>query len=636
MENVFRSLLKQYWGFDDFRGIQLDIIESIASGHDTLGLMPTGGGKSVTFQIPALAGEGLCLVITPLISLMKDQVHNLRGRGIKAAAVYSGMSHGEIEQTLDNCVFGGYKFLYVSPERMMTQLFIAKFRAMDICFITVDESHCISQWGYDFRPSYLHIADLRALHPQAPVLALTATATPEVVEDICTQLKFRPGNRVFRMSFERKNLAYVVRPCPDKHSELLHILQHTHGSAIVYTRSRKKTKETAAFLRDAGQSAAHYHAGLDHEQKDRLQEEWRRDGFRVMVATNAFGMGIDKPDVRLVVHLDVPDSIEAYFQEAGRAGRDGQKAYAVLLTQPTDTANLRRQLAASYPPKEYLRTVYEKICYYLQIAMGYGRGRHYDFDLEEFCRRFHFHPATAESALRLLTQAGYIEYENEPENASRIHFLMARDELYQVGLPEELDQTMQLVLRLYPGLFSDYVFISEERLAGHLHISRLETYERLAGLDRRGILKYVPRRQTPVLAFVRDRVEQGRLSFPPAIYEERMAQAKRRVEAMIRYAGSSDTCRQQLLLAYFGQKRTKPCGQCDVCLAQARHSGSDNAQTEEAVGLIKQHLRAKGPCPLEKIAACFPGKRREVLAKALHFLLDEQQVVCRDGMLLLP
>lgn len=636
MSTDFRSILRQYWGFDDFRGIQRDIIESIASGCDTLGLMPTGGGKSVAFQVPALASQGLCLVVTPLISLMKDQVRNLRSRGIKAAAVYSGMSRAEIERTLDNCIFGGYKFLYISPERMMTQLFIAKFKAMKLCFITVDESHCISQWGYDFRPSYLHIAGLRELHPEVAILALTATATPEVITDICEKLKFRPDSHVFRMSFERKGLAYIVRPCLDKQSELLHILQHTGGSAIVYARSRKKTQETAAFLRDAGISAAHYHAGLPHERKDRLQEEWHHDAFRVMVATNAFGMGIDKPDVRLVVHIDVPDSIEAYFQEAGRAGRDGQKAYAVLLYQPADATSLRRQLAASYPPKDFLRTVYEKICFYLQIAMGYGRGRNFNFNLEEFCHRFHLFPATTESALQLLAQAGYVEYQDEPDNASRVHFLMSRDALYGLDLPEELDQMMQLVLRLYPGLFSDFVFISEERLADLLGTTRREVYERLMALDQRGILHYIPRRRTPLLTFVRDRVEKDSIVIPPAIYEERRRQAEKRIEAMVRYISSDDTCRQQLLLAYFGEKHAEPCGHCDVCLARTHRRGSDSTQTEEAIALIKQLLQAKGPYPVEKIAAAFPEKRREILAKALHFLLDEQQVVCHDGLLSLP
>ena len=633
MDSPFRDILKRYWGFDDFRGIQREIIESIASGHDTLGLMPTGGGKSVTFQVPALAQPGLCLVVTPLISLMKDQVRNLRRRGIKAAAVYSGMTRGEIETALDNCIFGGYKFLYVSPERMMTQLFLAKFRAMEISFLTVDESHCISQWGYDFRPSYLRIAELRALHPGAPVLALTATATPAVVDDIQEKLRFRPGAQVFRMSFERKGLAYVVRPCPDKQTELLHILKHTGGSAIVYARSRKKTKETAAYLRDQGISAAHYHAGLPHETKDRLQEEWHHDAFRVMVATNAFGMGIDKPDVRLVVHIDVPDSLEAYFQEAGRAGRDGRKAYAVLLYQPTDVAGLWRQLSISYPPKDYLREVYEKVCFYLQVAMGYGSGRNFDFDTEEFCRRFHFHPATAESALRLLAQAGYIDYEDEPDNASRLHFLLPRDALYGLDLPEESDRLMQLVLRTYPGLFSDYAFISEERLAATLGLTRQAVYEDLTGLDRRGIVHYVPRKRTPLLAFRTDRLPPGKLQFPPAIYEERIRQAERRIEAMADYISSTDTCRQQLLLAYFGQKHAPACGQCDVCLARSSGRAPREGATEAAAEAVLRLLRTEGPLPLLQLADRLPRIRREDLARALTFLLDERHAVYSDGIL---
>lgn len=415
----YRSILKQYWGYDNFRGIQADIIESIGSGKDTLGLMPTGGGKSITFQVPALAQPGLCLVITPLIALMKDQVRNLRDRGIKATAIYSGMTREEILIALDNCIFGNYKFLYISPERLGTEIFQLKLRSMKVSMITVDESHCISQWGYDFRPAYLQISEVRKLLPDVPVLALTATATPEVVKDIQERLAFRKEN-VFRMSFERQNLAYIVRRTENKAEELLHILQSVSGSAIVYTRNRKKTKEAALFLNANQITATFYHAGLNNEIKDQRQKSWLTGEHRVMVATNAFGMGIDKPDVRIVIHLDFPDSPEAYFQEAGRAGRDGQKAYAVLLYARNDQATLKKRIADTFPEKDYIRKVYEDINYYYQMAMGDGLGCTYAFNIDEFCHNFKHFPIQVDSALKILTRAGYLEYTDEQDNASRI------------------------------------------------------------------------------------------------------------------------------------------------------------------------------------------------------------------------
>ena len=477
--DTYLSILKRYWGYDDFRGIQREIIESIGSGHDTMGLMPTGGGKSITFQVPALAMEGVCIVVTPLIALMKDQVHHLHQLGIRAEAIYSGQQHEEILRILENCVFGGVKLLYVSPERLSSQLFQTKLRHMNVSFITVDEAHCISQWGYDFRPSYLEIANIRTIHPHVPVLALTATATPAVVSDICDKLsspkddssksKLQTSNikpqtsarpkdacyqrdarkfNVFRMSFERKNLAYLVSHSDDKLNELIHLFEIYEGSAIVYVRSRRHSSEIAEHLTDAGFSATFYHAGLDHAQKDERQRDWQHDRTRIMVATNAFGMGIDKPDVRLVVHYECPDSIEAYFQEAGRAGRDGKPARAILLYNNSDHAKLEKRIVDTFPDKDYIRKVYEHLAYYYQIATGDGYGVAREFNIEEFCRRFHHFPIQVHSALQLLQRAGYLEYDEEADNQARVRFLVGREDLYRLEQvsPDEEDTVLHSFL----------------------------------------------------------------------------------------------------------------------------------------------------------------------------------------------
>ena len=514
----YREVLREYFGYDSFRSIQEDIIRSIGSGRDTLGLMPTGGGKSITFQVPALAQEGVCIVITPLIALMKDQVTKLRERGIKATAIYSGMSRDSIVAALDNCILGGYKFLYISPERLTSDIFLTKLRRMQVSFMTIDESHCISQWGYDFRPSYLAIADIRKLLPSIPVLALTATATPEVVKDIQARLQFREEN-VFRMSFERKNLNYIVRHTENKDAEMLHILSSVQGAAIVYVRNRDKTREISHLLAGHGISATFYHAGIDSRDKDKRQQQWSEGNIRVMVATNAFGMGIDKPDVRMVIHYEMPDSPEAYYQEAGRAGRDGLTAYAVLLYAPDDKRKLSRRVNDNYPDKTFICSVYKRLGYYYQMAVGDGEGCHYDFDLTEFCKAYRLPLVQTESALRLLTGAGYIRFEEEEEHTSRLRFIVTRDELYRRrDDSESADQLIRTLLRLYSGVFSDYVFIDEKYISEVSGIPLEPLYESLLGLGRARVIHYIPRRTCPSVTFVRKRVDADRIAIPASVY----------------------------------------------------------------------------------------------------------------------
>ena len=516
--NKYQEILKQYWGYDSFRDLQEEIITSIGEGKDTLGLMPTGGGKSITFQVPALAQEGICIVITPLIALMKDQVQNLRKREIKALAIYSGMTRQEILTALENCIFGNYKFLYISPERLDTEIFRTKLRSMKVSMITVDESHCISQWGYDFRPAYLKIAEIRELLPEVPVLALTATATPEVVTDIQARLKFREGN-VFRMSFERKNLAYIVRKTDNKTKELLYILQRISGSAIIYVRNRRRTKEITELLMNEGITADFYHAGLDNAVKDLRQKRWQSGEVRVMVATNAFGMGIDKPDVRIVLHLDLPDSPEAYFQEAGRAGRDGEKAYAVILYSKSDKTTLHKRVVDTFPDKEYILNVYEHLQYYYQMAMGDGFQCIREFNLEEFCRKFKYFPVPVDSALKILTQAGYLEYTDEQDNSSRILFTIRRDELYKLReMGKEAEALIQSILRSYTGVFTDYAYISEESLAVRTGLTRQQIYNILVTLTKRRIVDYIPRKKTPYIIYTRERLELRFLHIPPSVH----------------------------------------------------------------------------------------------------------------------
>ena len=629
--NKYQEILKQYWGYDSFRDLQEEIITSIGEGKDTLGLMPTGGGKSITFQVPALAQSGLCIVITPLIALMKDQVQNLRKRGIKALAIYSGMTRQEIVTALENCIFGDYKFLYISPERLDTEIFRIKLRSMKVSMITVDESHCISQWGYDFRPAYLKIAEIRELLPGVPVLALTATATPEVVKDIQSRLNFREEN-VFRMSFERKNLAYIVRKTDNKTGELLHILKRIDGSAIIYVRNRRRTKEITELLMQEGITADFYHAGLDNAVKDLRQKRWQNGEIRVMVATNAFGMGIDKPDVRIVLHIDLPDSPEAYFQEAGRAGRDGLKAYAVILYAKSDKMTLHKRVADTFPEKEYILQVYEHLQYYYQMAMGDGFQCIREFNLEEFCRKFKYFPVPVDSALKILTQAGYLEYTDEQDNASRILFTIRRDELYKLReMGTEAETLIQTILRSYTGVFTDYAYISEDTLAIRTGLTHQQIYNILVTLTKRRIVDYIPHKKTPYIIYTRERLELRYLHIPASVYEERKARYEARIKAMEEYVTSESVCRSRMLLRYFGEKNEHNCKQCDVCLN--RHE-TDCLPEDSFREMRKQilELLTRKSLPPAGIANAIEAEREDI-SRVIQYLLEEGELKMQDGML---
>lgn len=625
-------ILKQYWGYDRFRGIQEDIIDSISKNKDTLGLMPTGGGKSITFQVPALAKEGMCLVITPLIALMKDQVQNLKKRGIKALAIYSGMSRQDIIITLENCIFGNYKFLYISPERLDTELFRTKLQKMHISMITVDESHCISQWGYDFRPAYLKIAEIRELLPDVPVLALTATATPEVVKDIQARLHFRHKN-VFRMSFERNNLAYIVRKTENKTAELLHILRSMPGSAIIYARNRRRTKEITELLNNEHITADFYHAGLDDATKDIRQHRWQSGESRVMVATNAFGMGIDKPDVRIVIHMDLPDSIEAYFQEAGRAGRDGQKAYAVILYAKSDKTTLHKRILDTFPEKEYIRDVYEHLQYYYQMAMGDGLDCVREFNIEDFCRKFKYFPVPVDSALRILTQAGYLEYTAEQDSTSRILFTIRRDELYRLReMGEDMDRLIQAVLRSYTGVFTDYTYINEASLAICTGLTRRQIYEMLVHLAKLRIVSYIPHKKTPYIIYTRERVEAQRIHISPEVYEHRKARYETRINAMLDYVTSDTVCRSRMLLDYFGERNEHNCGQCDTCISlRSKPGASEQPDRKTLCAKVCGILSRESLTPADLLKQLPMDK--ELLTEILHRLLDEGKIIAVDGIL---
>ena len=566
------EILKKYWGYNSFRELQEEIITSILNGYDTLGLLPTGGGKSITFQVPTLAIEGMAIIVTPIISLMKDQVDNLVARGIKATYIHSGLSIGEIRRTLDKCTFGKYKFLYISPERIASETFIDKLRFMPVKLIVVDEAHCISQWGYDFRPSFLNICKIRDIFPGVPILALTATATPDVVKDIMDKLKFNNG-KIFSKSFARTNLTYVVRRTDDKVSQLIKIFWKVSGSGIVYARSRAKTKQIAEALTSHGISADYYHAGLENNDKADRQNKWKSGETRVMVATNAFGMGIDKPDVRIVAHIDIPNSIEEYYQEAGRAGRDGKKSFVILLVKNTDKAVLKKRISDSFPDKDFIKKVYERVGNFLDVPVGEGYNQVYDFNFILFCRTFKYPVIPTHSALEILTKSGYLDFIEEIDTQSRVMILAPKEELYHLpGDNPNLDIVLQAILRTYSGLFADYVYINEALISSRFKIEPQVIYDSLLALTKMHILHYIPRKRTPYIYYTTSRELPKYITIPRNAYESLRDKMAKRINEIIKYAYSDNMCREQIIREYFGETDVKPCGHCDYCIEKKRSS----------------------------------------------------------------
>lgn len=626
---VIRNILKKHWGYESFRPLQEDIIMSVLSGRDTLGLMPTGGGKSITFQVPAMALPGLTVVVTPLISLMKDQVDNLRRRRVKAVYLHSGMTVRESKIAREKLINGGAKLLYVSPERLRNQRFIQELRMTEVSLIVVDEAHCISQWGYDFRPSYLNIRSLRKIFPKVNVLALTATATPHVESDILRQLEMKDA-ALFRMSFSRSNLNYIVRNTETKIYEIFHILSRTEGSAIVYVRSRKRTREIAEYLSSAGISSTYYHAGLDISLKEERQNEWQRSGVRVMVATNAFGMGIDKPDVRVVIHFDMPPSLEEYYQEAGRAGRDGKKSYVVLLTSRADSGLLRRRVTETFPPREEIKLLYERVCNYLHVSMDEGYEKLAEFDVERFCEVFSYQRRRCLACLHLLGQAGYLEYLEETEHRSRVMMTCTREELYHVDrLSADADLVLTRILRLYSGLFAEYVYIDERVISRESGIDERRVYESLLELGRRKVLSYVPRSRSPYIYFPTAREDKRYVMIGKDIYEDRKKVISERTEAMIDYGFGKGKCREKILLEYFGEQDGKDCGRCDICRGRNQRSGE---KEKNRLARIVEYIRSRpGGADIrimERDLRIVPSQ----LSEYLSYLCGEGFVIFEDGL----
>ena len=612
------QILDKYWGFKQFRPLQEDIIKSVLEGRDTLGLMPTGGGKSLTFQIPTLAMEGIAIVVTPIISLMKDQVDNLISRRIKATYLHAGLSVTENRKVMEKCLNGNYKFLYVSPERLENKNFIDRIKRLNVCLIVVDEAHCISQWGYDFRPSFLNIAKLRKVFPSAPVLALTATATAVVVDDIQDKLEFKAHN-VFKKSFVRSNISYVVRKTTEKVSELIHIMKSVPGSGIVYVRSRKRTKIISDELKRNGISADYYHAGLNIEEKEDKQNKWKNDEIRVIVATNAFGMGIDKPDVRLVVHVDVPNSLEEYYQEAGRAGRDGKRAYAVMLVKQTDKALLKRHISEAFPEKDFIKKVYERTGNFLEVAVGEGYGQMLDFNFNLFCRTFNLPVLPTHNALRILSQAGYIEFIEEIETQSRVMILANKEQLYNIPtVTPRADEVLQAILRTYSGLFAEYVFINEDVISYRYNLPQSTIYDALIELTKLHILHYIPRKRTPYVIYTTSREEPQYLLIPKVIYEDLRRRMEQRVDAVLTYCYDDKICREKYLVEYFGEQAAHRCGHCDTCIELRKRENHSAQDVQEGIMYMIQ-IR---PRTLKELVATLSFPKDEVI-DMVSFLVDE-------------
>lgn len=633
MSNKAREVLTRYWGYSTFRPKQEEIIDSVLFGRDTLALLPTGGGKSICFQVPTMVMDGLCLVVTPLIALMKDQVEQLKRRGIPAAAIYSGMHNLEIERVYNNAAFGQLKFLYISPERLQTQRFIDSVGKMRVNLIAVDESHCISQWGYDFRPPYLKIAEIRPYAPKAPVLALTATATPEVVEDIMDKLKFT-GRQVFQTSYERKNLVYNVIADADKMSAMLRLFrQMPHGSGVIYVRNRRRTREMAEYLNNNGISATYYHAGLDGKERDKRQLLWMRGQTKVMVATNAFGMGIDKPDVRLVIHMDLPDTLEAYFQEAGRAGRDGNDSAAYLLLSSEDIRNLKSNFEATFPDIKTIRLIYQAIGNYLNIPIGGGADRAYDFDLQLFSQTYGQPALVVFNVLQLLEREGLVMLTDGLKNHSKVYIVANRDDLYRFQVEQPaFDPLIKSMLRNYPGIMTDFVNVVEEDLGRKCNLNSEQLVQSLKSLERFGLLAYQQRTDKPQLVWLSERIDANQIRLSPENYASRKQAASKRLQAVMDFVNNKEHCRSRQLLEYFGEKNEKRCGRCDVCLKRNELQISDFEFMQITQGI--RTMLQRRPYPLYELMASFPGRTEEKILKVIRYLLETKVIMKDDNDLL--